>query len=553
MPKLLGRTQGLKPQQIKRLHNLYRRRLPPADLLLPEQARDLARLSAELGRQIGLVVSRKGEVEQVVVGLPERLPAMDPSRLRRGRTRLAGHFLLRTHLGAGGLGPPDLSELGLKRWDLVAVLEVDEQGEAGLIHLAHLLPQPREGQDHRLLEPFRAGQAPEDLSRLVRSLEEELARLAPARAVASQGAALLVSVGDRPRAEAATRLEELAELARSAGLSVVGRVIQRRLRPDPRTLIGPGKLQQVLVQALRAGADLLLLDQDLTPSQARSLAAATSRELKFMDRTQLILDIFAQRAATAEGKLQVEMAQLRYLMPRLASRDDGLSRLTGGIGGRGPGETKLEIDRRRVRQRLGRLEQDLARLAQQRQQRRQARGRGGLPVLSIVGYTNAGKSTLLNTLTHSQVPAEDRLFATLDPTTRRLRFPREREVIITDTVGFIEDLPPELLRAFAATLEELAQANLLLHVADAANPRAEELIAAVNHILDELDLSRAPRLLVLNKADIAPAAALETLRNRYQGVAISARDPSTLPALLARIEEMAFGQPRTLTSGRAVG
>ncbi|MEW5914130.1 MAG: GTPase HflX [Thermodesulfobacteriota bacterium] len=553
MSKLLGRTQGLKPQQIKRLHNLYRRRLSPAELLLPEQARDLARLSAELGRQIGLVVSRRGEVEQVVVGLPERLPALDPSRLRRGRTRLAGHLLLRTHLGAGGLGQADLSELGLKRWDLVAVLEVDEAGNAGLVQAAHLLPQPQEGQDHRLLEPFRAGQAPEDLSRLVRSLEEELARLAPARPVESEGAALLVSVSDRPRAEAETRLDELAELARSAGLSVVGRTVQRRLRPDPRTLIGPGKLQQVLVQALRAGADLLLLDQDLTPSQARSLAAATSSELKFMDRTQLILDIFAQRAATAEGKLQVEMAQLRYLMPRLASRDDGLSRLTGGIGGRGPGETKLEMDRRRVRQRLSRLEQDLARLAQQRHRRRQARGRGGLPVLSIVGYTNAGKSTLLNALTHSSVPAENRLFATLDPTTRRLRFPREREVIITDTVGFIQDLPPELLKAFAATLEELAQANLLLHVADAANPRAEEQIAAVDHILDELDLSQAPRLLVLNKADIAPAAALERLSNRFQGVAISALRPETLPALLARIEQMTFGQPNHLGPQRVFG
>ncbi|MCB2194087.1 MAG: GTPase HflX, partial [Deltaproteobacteria bacterium] len=236
-------------------------------------------------------------------------------------------------------------------------------------------------------------------------------------------------------------------------------------------------------------------------------------------------------------KLQVEMAQLKYLMPRLGTRDDGLSRLTGGIGGRGPGETKLEIDRRRVRQRLNRLEKDLKKIARQRGQRRSARARGGLPVLSIVGYTNAGKSTLLNALTGSEVKAENRLFATLDPTTRRLRFPREREVIITDTVGFIRDLPDELKRAFGATLEELEQADLLLHVADASNPQVEEQIQAVNSILDQMEFTDAPRLLVLNKADAAPAEVLERLANRYDGVVVSAIRPKTLPPLLERIEQ----------------
>jgi GTPase len=540
LPKILGRTQGLKPNQLKRLNNLYRRKLPPDELIQSSQARDLARLSAEVGRQIGLVVSRRGVVAQVVLGSPESLPSPDLSRLRRGRARLAGYYLLHTHLGAHGLGGDDLGELEMQRWDLLAALEVDHSGNAGLIHAAHLLPQAVAGQDFRLLEPFRAGRPPEDLSRLVRSLEDELARLAPPRLVKSDGAALLISVGNMSRDKASERLAELAELARSAGLQVVGRMVQRRRRPDPRTLIGPGKLGEVLIKALRAGADVLVLDQELTPGQARSLAAVTDSGIKFIDRTQLILDIFAQRARTAEGKLQVEMAQLRYLMPRLGSRDDGLSRLTGGIGGRGPGETKLEIDRRRVRQRLDRLKRDLKRMAQQRSRRRQARAKGGLPVLSIVGYTNAGKSTLLNALTGSKVRAENRLFATLDPTTRRLRFPTEREVIITDTVGFIQDLPQELRLAFAATLEELEQADLLLHVADAANPRAEEQIQAVNSLLDELELNQAPRLLVFNKADVASAEAMTLLKNRYKGVAISARDKSTLPALLERIEKIAF-------------
>ena len=538
MAKLLGHTAGLKSNQLKRLNNLYRRRLPPGELILPEQALDLSRLSAELARPLGLVLSRRGEVVQVVVGSPQGIASPEPDRLRRGPSRLAGFTWLHTTLGEDGLFQSDLSDLSLKRWDLVAGLEVGEDGLPGLIHAAHLLPQPEGAGDHRLLEPFSPGRAPEDLARLVRSLEDELARSASAQEVGEAGAALLVSVTSGPTEEAEERLDELAELARSAGLSVTGRVVQRRRKPDPRTLIGPGKLSQVLVTALRQGADVLVLDQNLNPSQARSLAAATGSELKFVDRTQLILDIFAQRAATREGKLQVEMAQLKYLMPRLGARDDGLSRLTGGIGGRGPGETKLEMDRRRVRQRLNRLEKDLKKIARQRGQRRSARARGGLPVLSIVGYTNAGKSTLLNALTGSTVKAENRLFATLDPTTRRLRFPKEREVIITDTVGFIRDLPDELKRAFAATLEELGQADLLLHVADASNPRVEEQIQAVESILDQMEFTDAPRLVVLNKADAAPAEVLERLANRYGGVVVSALRPKTLPPLLERIERI---------------
>ncbi len=509
-------------------------------LLRPEQARDLARLSAELGRRIGLVVSRRGEVALVVVGGRRWLPSPRAARLRRGQSRLAGYLLLQTVLDESGLGRAERLELVRRRWDLVAGLEVRRDGVAGRIHLAHILPRPEDGRDLRLLEPFLPGHPPEDLARLVRALEEELARLAPARTVAGGEGAVLVSVSNAPRAEAAARLEELERLAVSAGLEVCARVIQRRGRPDPRTLLGPGKLEEVLVTALRAGATVLVFDQELSPGQAHALARSTEAELKFIDRTQLILDIFAQRAASREGKLQVEMAQLRYLAPRLATRDDGLSRLTGGIGGRGPGETKLEMDRRRVRRRLARLEAELARISRQRRHRRRRRLRAGLPVVSIVGYTNAGKSTLLNALTHSRVLVEDRLFATLDPTTRRLRFPREREVIVTDTVGFIRDLPRELRRAFAATLEELDQATLLLHVADAADPRAEEQIQAVEDILYQLGRGDLPRVLALNKMDRADPRRLEALVRRYRGVPVCALRRETLLPLLARLEEELF-------------
>jgi GTP-binding protein HflX len=499
-----------------------------------------------------LVLSRRGEVVQVVAGQPESLPAPDMSRLRRGRARLAGHALLHTSFSPG-CSVWDRDQLARQRWDLIASMEISREGVPGLLHAAYIDPASNADGGFRLIEPHPPGHPPEDLARLVRALEDELARGGEARKIGGGEGAILLSVTTGARLEAEERLDELAQLARSAGLSVVGRVVQRRSKLDPRTILGAGKLREVLLLALRSDARWLVFDQELSPSQAHRLALSTDADVKFIDRTQLILDIFAQRATTREGKLQVEMAQLRYLGPRLASRDDGLSRLTGGIGGRGPGETKLEVDRRRVRQRLNRLEKDLKAVAGQRQRRRARRVNAGLPVLSIVGYTNAGKSTLLNALTGAAVLAEDRLFATLDPTTRRLRFPKEREVIVTDTVGFIRDLPKDLARAFAATLEELGQADLLLHVADASNAQVEEQIAAVENIMDELDLTDAPRLLVLNKMDQAPQERLETLANRYGGVAVSALKPKSLHPLLHAIERKLFAQIRPAASRQPEG
>jgi GTP-binding protein HflX len=350
----------------------------------------------------------------------------------------------------------------------------------------------------------------------------------------------------RGRRVAEESMAELKELARSAGVTILDAVVGGRRDADPKYLIGKGKLQELVLRSMQLMASMIIFDADLSPSQARHIGEETS--LKIIDRTQLILDIFAQRAQSADGKLQVELAQLKYLLPRLSARDDSLSRLTGGIGGRGPGETKLEIDKRRVRDRITALEAKIERLAGEREVRRRARNRNELPIVSIVGYTNAGKSTLLNALTRSDVLVEDKLFATLDPTSRRLRFPRDREVIITDTVGFIRDLPRDLKNAFRATLEELSDADLLLHVVDAADPAWEQQIRAVEGILDELGLSGTPRLLVFNKADRAARGAA-ALAEREKGVAISALHKTGLDALLLRADAVLWSEGRSDAAG----
>jgi GTP-binding protein HflX len=531
----------LKPSELVRLRNTFRRRVPPREILSAELARHLTELSRETNRQLGVLVNRKGEVEHVIVGSAHKLELPDVGRARAGQVRLRGLRLLHTHLKSEPLTKDDLTDLALLRLDLVAAVGVLPDGLPGVLHFAHLLPENGEKALWRVETLPNVHDAQPDLNELLSALEDELARGVSARTVTGQNRAILVAAcldGNRARAESS--LHELSELARTAGVGVLDAVLQVRREADPRYLIGRGKLDDLNLRSMQLGVDLLIFDKDLSPSQSRHIAEATS--LKVLDRTQLILDIFAQRAQSADGKLQVELAQLKYLLPRLTQSDDSLSRLAGGIGGRGPGETKLEIDRRRVRERIALLERKIDGLSKERQIRRGQRNRKGLPVISIVGYTNAGKSTLLNALTSSSVLVENKLFATLDPTSRRLRFPKEREVIITDTVGFIRDLPKDLVNAFRATLEELADADLLLHVVDAADPSHEEQVGAVEGILASLDLMDKPRLLVWNKADLLSPEARGALLQDNGGVAISAASREGLDQLLTKADRTLFGE-----------
>jgi GTP-binding protein HflX len=539
---VFGNTQGLAPSELNALERLYRRRIPSDQLLTPELTRAMSDVSHATGRQVGVLINRTGGVDFVIVGDATKLMLPDLGRLRTTGGRFRGVRLVHTHLRREPLTRDDLVDLTRLRLDLVAALLLAPDGTPQQLHYAHCIPTP-EGSDE---PPFRqVGPVPFfklelDPGALIAALEEEFARSARRRrVVAKDGRAMLVHVCDK-RAAARTQasLNELKELARTAGVEVADTVLQVRDQVDPKFVLGRGKLDEVVLRALQLDVEVLIFDRNLTPAQGAAIAQVT--DLKVLDRTQLILDIFAQRAESRDGKLQVELAQMRYLLPRLGQKDDSLSRLTGGIGGRGPGETKLEIGRRRARERITHLEDQLKQLARQRKERRRKRARNDVPIVAIVGYTNAGKSTLLNTLTDSSVLAEDKLFATLDTRSRRLRFPREHEVVITDTVGFIRDLPKELFAAFRATFEEAQDADLLLHVIDVADPNVEDHVATTLKLLEALELDQVPRLLVCNKADCLPAGEAQRRALEHDAVAVSALDKQSLLPLLERIEHMLF-------------
>jgi GTP-binding protein HflX len=535
--KVYGNMTGLGAGEIKKIGQLYRRKIPPDRVITHELARSLASLSREINRQIGILISRRGEIAYVIVGSHKEIMIPGLDGFRSSSTRFKGLRLIHTHLNNEGLTTDDLTDLALLRLDLVCAVETQEDGVPGYAHTAHLLPENPEGKYWFIMEPTRPSEMQLNFAAFIQALEGEFTRTQKTRKVDSADRAILIRVETNPLADSQASLDELKELAWSCGVEVFDSIIQYREQIDPRFILGRGKISALVIKALQIGANLLIFDHELAPAQIRSIADFT--EMKVIDRTQVILDIFARRAHSREGKLQVELAQLKYLLPRLVTKNTAMSRLTGGIGGRGPGETKLEINRRRVRDRIHRLEREIHAIEKARGQRRVKRERMGLPVISIVGYTNAGKSTLLNTLTKSEVFTEDRLFATLDPKSSRLRFPRDREAIITDTVGFIRDLPRDLFAAFRATLDELQEADVLLHVIDVSNPNFEHHITAVETILEELAIKTKPTIRVFNKEDNFPdKALLDVLCQRFGAIAVSALHQGTLPPLVQKLESL---------------
>jgi GTP-binding protein HflX len=420
---------------------------------------------------------------------------------------------------------------------MMVALTVSGNGLPGLVYWAHLLPDNPEKRGWEMGPPSPLAGLDIDFSKWVQSLEDEFQRgqgWVPLKGSGEKAILISVSKGSRETLERS--MEELKELSETSGVFVVDAIIQRPQHLSPTTLIGEGKLKELLVHCMQLGVDLIIFDQNLTPGQMAAISDRT--ELRVIDRTQLILDIFAQRAHTPDGKVQVELAQLRYLLPRLAKKTLALSRLTGGIGGRGPGETKLEIDRRRVRDRIHLLEKELDKLSKSREQRRARRMKTGIPTVSIIGYTNAGKSTLFNLLTKSRFHVEHRLFSTLDTAARKLSVPGEHRVVITDTVGFITDLPKDLMGAFRPTFDELRDSVLLIHLIDASSPYFPEHLDAVEKILAELKLDSIPRLRVFNKEDRLRPQEINLICRRYGGISLSSLHPETLAPLFEAIRRM---------------
>jgi GTPase len=547
--RVTGNTQGLNSRQMKQLERLYERDMRSDALVTPELAAQLTAVADDLHRKVAILMNRRGHIEAVAVGDARRVYLPDPGRLRGGQGKLRGmRLLVATFNSADGesgdgvttadgvthlISSDELTDLHKLRLDAAVAVEVIPGGRTGAVSYAHLMPGtlPEGHAPWALASVAHISALTLDFGNFIQELEAEFSRKDDRRRVVVGEPAVLIHLNTGEK-DSQSRRAEMLELCHSAGLHILDVIEQKRPKPDPKFLVGQGKLIEVELRALELGAELLVFSRDLNPAQARSITAVTS--LKALDRTQVILDIFAQRAQSHDGKLQVELAQLRYNLPKLSHSDNALSRLGGGIGARGPGETKLEMDRRRARDRIRDLEKQLERLASQRALRR--RNRRDMPVISIVGYTNAGKSTLLNALTRSDVLSEDKLFATLDPTSRRLKFPRNREVIITDTVGFIRDLPPTLINAFKATLEELADADLLLHVVDASDPDRDLHIKAVNRILEELKLNQKPQILVLNKCDLLPVADADAISSDMGGEPVSALKPDSLRDLLQLME-----------------
>lgn len=539
--RLTGNLNRLKPAQLARLKKLGQRKLRPEAIVSQEFARQLTGLSQELGRQIGVLVDRQGHVLDTMVGDDSRI--WIPSLGRERAQRLRGIRLIHTHLKREPLTEEDLSDLTLLRLDAACAITIDAHGLPENFHCAYIAPGNKPG--YSMEQPCRPGQLPEDLEERFAELDQQFKRFEEVtRSAGGMPRAILVGVytrASRQRRAPEDSIAELKELCHTAGVDPVQTFVQNRATLDPSTVLGSGKIREIAIAGVQQNADTLVFDMELSPAQAIRLSTLT--DLKILDRTQLILDIFARNARSRDGKLQVELAQLRYLKGRLSETDDNMSRLTGGIGGRGPGETKLEIGRRRVEDKIRRLDKELSSIKRRRLLNRRRRDDSAVPVCSIVGYTNAGKSTLLNKLTNSEVMQENRLFATLDPTTRRLRFPEEREIILTDTVGFIHDLPPELRKAFQATLEELADSDLLLHCIDVSDPARDEKIRDVEEILGDLGLTEIPVLRVYNKVDRLPMAQrLEYQKeDRPDRVYVSAQEGWNLEPLLDRLEELTGG------------
>lgn len=498
--KVKGNISSISQTVLAELEALYDETIPRSEIISPTVAQSLARLTQKIGKEIAIYVTRSGKVELVTVGSADlaRLPEMNYKRADNG---LCGLRCIHTHPnGDSRLSSPDLSALVNLRLDLLAALGVGEKlqlsfalirpDEDGYLRQTVALYGPLDEEKFYQVQPLA----------LIQAVEKELVGFAYAAEEEDERAVLVTVVHSQTESWEEEDIQtELRELANTAGLVVVGELMQRKDKPDAALYLGRGKVEELALICQNSRADCVVFEKPLSPSQNNNLAQALG--IKVLDKTMLILDIFAQRARSKEGKLQVELAQLNYLLPRLSGRGLEMSRLGGGVGTRGPGETKLETDKRHIRRRIDAIERELKAVRRHREVQNRNKVRNNLFTVALVGYTNAGKSSLLNALVDDNVYVEDQLFATLDTTTRAFILPDKTKVLLTDTVGFIRDLPHQLIEAFKATLDELRSADLLLHVVDISSPNYDKQMQAVHQVLAELGVTEKDMIYVFNKMD----------------------------------------------------
>ncbi|MDZ8223726.1 GTPase HflX [Nostoc sp. ChiVER01] len=573
METIFGNLQGLKSSQLKQLQRLYHQRIPGDRITTSEFSQRLAAISTEINQPVCAYINRRGQVIRVGVGTPRQTQIPPLELPRYGAERLSGIRCIATHLKAEPPNESALTAMALQRLDALVVLNITGTGftrrgggATGYVkeaYLAHLIPQESRTlitspaafkvEESQIQSPSWNISPPlglddlaeQDLIDLVENLEAEFQREFVAQEVDSDHDRVLIvglMTSEITPLQFQDTLMELARLVDTAGGNVLQTIQQKRSRIHPQTVVGEGKVQEIALTAQTLGVNLVVFNRDLSPSQVRNLEMQIG--IRVVDRTEVILDIFAQRAQSRAGKLQVELAQLEYMQPRLAGRGRAMSRLGGGIGTRGPGETKLETERRAIGQRISRLQKEVDQLQAHRSRLRQRRQHEEVPSVALVGYTNAGKSTLLNALTNAEVYTADQLFATLDPTTRRLVIPhgeanKPQEILITDTVGFIHELPASLMDAFRATLEEVTEADALLHLVDLSHPAWLRHIRSVREILAQMPITPGPALVVFNKIDQANSETLALAREEFPlAVFISASQRLGLETLRHRLAQL---------------
>ncbi|MCC5637144.1 GTPase HflX [Nostoc sp. CHAB 5844] len=569
METIFGNLQGLKSSQLKQLQRLYHQRIPGDRITTPEFSQRLAAISTEINQPVCAYLNRRGQVIRVGVGTPRQTQIPPLELPRYGAERLSGIRCIATHLKSEPPNEVALTAMAMQRLDALVMLNITGTGftrrgggATGYVkeaYLAHLVSDTKQlvAAQNSALDTQKAIYssisppmsldmlAEQDFIDLVEGLEEEFRREFVAQEVdADHDRVLIVGVmtDELTPQQFHDTIAELGLLVDTAGGDVLQTVQQKRSRIHPQTVIGEGKVQEVALTAQTLGCNLVVFDRDLSPAQVRNLEAQIG--VRVVDRTEVILDIFAQRAQSRAGKLQVELAQLEYMLPRLTGRGQAMSRLGGGIGTRGPGETKLETERRAIGRRISRLQQEVNQLQAHRSRLRQRRQHQEVPSVALVGYTNAGKSTLLNALTNAEVYTADQLFATLDPTTRRLVIPHAdtnepQEILITDTVGFIHELPASLMDAFRATLEEVTEADALLHLVDLSHPAWLSHIRSVREILAAMPVTPGPALVAFNKIDQVDGETLAIAREEFPlAVFISASERLGLETLRLRLSQL---------------